>query len=104
VARNFPQWVVLKFGGTSVSSLANWRNIARIVRTRLDSGARVLIVHSAVTGTTDKLERLIESALNGAHEEVLAAIQERHRRLAAELEIPLRNLARSPPVWPWSAN
>ncbi len=48
MARNFPQWVVLKFGGTSVSSLANWRNIAQIARTRLAGGARVLIVHSAV--------------------------------------------------------
>jgi diaminopimelate decarboxylase/aspartate kinase len=89
VARNFPQWVVLKFGGTSVSSLANWRNIAQITRSRLDEGVRVLIVHSAVTGTTDKLEKLIESALSGSHEEVFAAIQERHRRLATELEIPV---------------
>ena len=32
MARNFPQWIVLKFGGTSVSSLANWRNIAQIAR------------------------------------------------------------------------
>jgi diaminopimelate decarboxylase/aspartate kinase len=87
VARNFPQWVVLKFGGTSVSSLANWRNIAQITRSRLDQGARVLIVHSAVTGTTDKLERLIESALRGSHEQVFAAIQERHRSLATELQI-----------------
>jgi len=89
VARTFPQWVVLKFGGTSVSSLANWRNIAQIVRTRLDSGARVLIVHSAVTGITDKLEKLIESALVGSQDEVFSAIQERHRRLAAELQIPV---------------
>ena len=51
-------WIVLKFGGTSVSSLANWLNIAKVTRTRLDSGARVLIVHSAVTGITDRLEKL----------------------------------------------
>jgi diaminopimelate decarboxylase/aspartate kinase len=89
VARNFPQWVVLKFGGTSVSSLANWRNIAHIVRSRLDTGARVLIVHSAVTGITDKLEKLIESALVGSQDEVFNVIQERHRRLAAELQIPV---------------
>ena len=89
MARNFPQWVVLKFGGTSVSSLANWRNIAQITRSRLDTGVRVLIVHSAVTGTTDKLEKLIESALRGSQQEVFAAIQERHRRLATELQIPV---------------
>ncbi|HTY94375.1 MAG TPA: bifunctional aspartate kinase/diaminopimelate decarboxylase [Steroidobacteraceae bacterium] len=89
MGRNFPQWVVLKFGGTSVSSLANWRNIAQITRSRLAAGERVLIVHSAVTGTTDKLEKLLEAALHGSHEEVFEAIQERHRRLAAELQIPV---------------
>ncbi|HEV2700216.1 MAG TPA: bifunctional aspartate kinase/diaminopimelate decarboxylase [Steroidobacteraceae bacterium] len=89
MARNFPQWLVLKFGGSSVSSLANWRNIAQIVRTRVDEGARVLVVHSAVTGITDKLEKLIESALLGSQDEVFNAIQERHRHLAAELQIPV---------------
>jgi len=27
-------WIVLKFGGTSVSTLSNWRNIAAVVRQR----------------------------------------------------------------------
>ena len=47
---------MLKFGGTSVSSLANWRNIAKVVAERRAGGARVLIVHSAITGVTDHLE------------------------------------------------
>ena len=42
-------WIVLKFGGTSVSSLANWTNIARIVAERRAGGERVLIVHSAAS-------------------------------------------------------
>jgi len=82
-------WIVLKFGGTSVSSLANWRNIAQVARSRHDSGARVLIVHSAVTGITDRLEKLLDSALAQTHEGDLRAIEERHTRLAAELGIPL---------------
>jgi diaminopimelate decarboxylase/aspartate kinase len=36
---------VLKFGGTSVSSVANWKNIAAVVRDRLSEGLRPLIVH-----------------------------------------------------------
>ena len=32
-------WVVLKFGGTSVSSVSNWNNIAGVVRARLADGA-----------------------------------------------------------------
>jgi len=87
VARSASAWIVLKFGGTSVSTLANWRNIAHVVRTRQSSGARVLVVHSALTGITDRLEKLIESALRGDYNEVLAAIAERHRQLARELGI-----------------
>jgi diaminopimelate decarboxylase/aspartate kinase len=80
-------WVVLKFGGTSVSRLDNWRNIAAIVRARLASGARVLVVHSAITGITDRLEKLLAAALDGAHEPVLQFIEQRHCSLAQELGI-----------------
>ena len=80
---------MLKFGGTSVSSLANWRNIAKVVAERRAGGARVLIVHSAITGVTDHLEKLLDAALRQSHEEELRAIEERHQRLAAELGIPL---------------
>jgi diaminopimelate decarboxylase/aspartate kinase len=80
-------WIVLKFGGTSVSGLDNWRNIGAVVRARLADGARVLVVHSAVSGVTDRLEKLLAAALGGAHEPVLASIEERHRALAEELAI-----------------
>ncbi|HVS75777.1 MAG TPA: bifunctional aspartate kinase/diaminopimelate decarboxylase [Steroidobacteraceae bacterium] len=89
MTRTASDWIVLKFGGTSVSSLANWRNIARIVAARRAEGARLLIVHSAVTGITDRLEKLLSAARGEAQEEELKSIEERHRRLAAELGIPL---------------
>ena len=38
--RNHARWIVLKFGGTSVSTLANWRNIALVVRKRLAEDAQ----------------------------------------------------------------
>jgi len=80
-------WYVLKFGGTSVSSLANWRNVAGVAAARRAAGARVLIVHSAITGITDRLEQLLGAALHGAHGEVLASIEASHRKLAAELGV-----------------
>ena len=49
-------WVVLKFGGTSVSSVANWKNIAAVLRDRLAEGLRPVVVHSALSGITDRLE------------------------------------------------
>jgi diaminopimelate decarboxylase/aspartate kinase len=87
VARNASPWIVLKFGGTSVSTLANWRNIAHVARERRATGARILIVHSALSGITDRLEKLLESALRGEHQETLTFIEERHRKLCAELGI-----------------
>jgi diaminopimelate decarboxylase/aspartate kinase len=80
-------WIVLKFGGTSVSTLANWRNIAAVVARRRADGAQILIVHSAVSGITDRLERLLVAALAGEHEAALSAIEARHLQLADELEV-----------------
>ena len=80
-----PSWVVLKFGGTSVSNEPNWRSIAATCRERLATGARVLVVHSAVTGVTDRLEKLLVAALQGEHAEPLAALRARHRELSDQL-------------------
>jgi len=80
-------WVVLKFGGTSVSTAANWQRIAQIVRQRSQDGTQVLVVHSALSGITDRLERLLEGALAGAHTPILDDIENRHRALAADLGV-----------------
>jgi diaminopimelate decarboxylase/aspartate kinase len=76
---------VLKFGGTSVSSATNWRNIAAVVRARLATSSRVLVVHSALSGITDRLEQLLTAALAGAHEPLLQSIEQRHLQLTSEL-------------------
>jgi diaminopimelate decarboxylase/aspartate kinase len=89
LTRSPSPWIVLKFGGTSVATLANWTNIAQVAAERRAEGARVLIVHSAVSGITDRLERLLDAAVGQAQEEELKAIEERHRRLAADLGVAL---------------
>jgi diaminopimelate decarboxylase/aspartate kinase len=78
-------WIVLKFGGTSVSSLSNWRNIRSIARDRLAQGARVLIVHSALSGVTDRLEKLLSAACSGAHGPLLDELKARHHELSLAL-------------------
>src|ERR1044072_2187608 len=83
----YVKWVVVKFGGTSVSSLANWRSIALVVKRRLQAGNRVLVVHSAVTKITDQLEKLLAAALEGNPDEPLKAIEDRHRQLTTELGV-----------------
>jgi len=91
-------WIVLKFGGTSVSTAPNWQRIAQILRQRANAGSRVLVVHSALSGVTDLLDRLLEAALQGAHAPILEDIAARHHTLAADLGIEVpeglrRNLA-----------
>lgn len=87
MANSGPTWVVLKFGGTSVSSEPNWRSIAATVRDRRAAGHRVLVVHSALSGVTDRLEKLLSAALAGDHEAALASLEQRHHELATALGI-----------------
>jgi bifunctional diaminopimelate decarboxylase / aspartate kinase len=81
------RWVVLKFGGTSVSSVANWNNVAEVVRERLAEGVRPVVVHSALSGITDRLEQLLAKAPEGGWETIMEQIESRHRDLARDLGV-----------------
>jgi diaminopimelate decarboxylase/aspartate kinase len=80
-------WVVLKFGGTSVSSVTNWKNVAEVLRDRLATGMRPLVVHSALSGITDRLEQLLSLALGNQWQPVMEQIEQRHRDLARDLGV-----------------
>lgn len=91
-------WVVLKFGGTSVSTPERWATIADLVRRRIGEGLRPLVVCSALSGVSDRLEALLAAAVadtGGGHEESLAAIEERHLELGAGLGLAAAELLRS---------
>ena len=78
-------WVVMKFGGSSVSTAEKWETIAGLVRRRLDDGLRPVIVHSALQGVSNALAALLETALAGDAGDGLDAIRQRHYELAEEL-------------------
>lgn len=80
-------FVVLKFGGTSVSSVANWRRIADVLRARLEEGVRPVVVHSALSGITDRLEQLLTLADGGDWQAVMDQIEHRHRELARDMGV-----------------
>lgn len=86
---NSEAWVVLKFGGSSVSSAANWHNIAGVLRERMAANLRPAVVHSAMSGVTDRLESLLSAAIAGGHLAVLDQIERGHRDLARQLSIAL---------------
>ena len=80
-------WVVLKFGGTSVSSAENWATIAALVRNRLASGLKPVVVHSALKGVSNGLEKALQAAAAGEHSDRLDAIRTQHYELAKALHV-----------------
>ncbi|ANN95821.1 TPA: bifunctional aspartate kinase/diaminopimelate decarboxylase [Legionella pneumophila] len=81
------QQVVIKFGGTSVSSRATWNNIAAITQKHLNTGVQPVIVCSALTQISNKLEKAIEAALLDEHHSLFNDIQSSHLNLAEQLEV-----------------
>lgn len=79
-------WMVLKFGGTSVARWDRWSVIARQA-VRAAATHRVLLVASALAKVSDQLIRAIEAARTGEAGPVLAAIRAQHRALADEIGV-----------------
>src|SRR5580692_8640899 len=80
-------WVVLKFGGTSVSTLRNWHNIASVLRSRIAASYRPVVVHSALSGITDRLESLLAAPRDGRRSNILDHIETAHLNLAEQLGV-----------------
>ena len=80
-------FVVMKFGGRSVSTAENWSRIAELLRSRLDSGLRPVVVHSALAGVSDALEALIEAAVDSDPTPILDDIRATHDQLAVKLGV-----------------
>ncbi len=82
-----PRWIVLKFGGTSVSARSRWDTIGQLMCGRAeDEHACVLTVVSALSGITNALQALIEAHRNAdACARQAQAIASRHRQFAQEL-------------------
>ena len=77
--------LVMKFGGTSLADRKRIETVAEIVRSQMEK--RPVVVVSAHSGVTDQL---IEAARQAVEKRIVStsAIEERHRRLLSELELP----------------
>jgi diaminopimelate decarboxylase/aspartate kinase len=81
-------WVVLKFGGRSVSTAPNWAVIAQLIRDRLAEGVRPVVVHSALVGVSNALIALLDTAVGGGDtDEKLRKIRAQHDALAKDLGV-----------------
>ena len=47
--------LVLKFGGTSVGSIEKIQNVSKIVKKRHEEGNQIIVIVSAMSGTTNEL-------------------------------------------------
>lgn len=72
----------MKFGGTSVSSKANIENIAQIL---IQTKESYIVVVSALSGTTDRLHRIADLALDNQHEQVIEILEKHHNELVDSL-------------------
>jgi len=85
-------WIVLKFGGTSVSTLENWRNILSVVRKRKSEGFKVCVVHSALSGVSNMLQRILDQAPQKKTADLVEEVKRRHYEIGEQLEVPVDEL------------
>lgn len=74
--------VVLKFGGTSVSSKSNLEKIAKILSSKTSA---YIVVVSAFSGITNKLEQIATLSLEGKHTVLLEEFRNFHFEFIKEL-------------------
>jgi len=77
--------VVVKFGGTSVSTLQNWQNIQAIIEGHLKQKRKVFIAHSALSQISNLLTKLAEEALTDEHHSGVEKFKQQHQVLISEM-------------------
>jgi aspartokinase/homoserine dehydrogenase 1 len=82
------EWVVHKFGGTSVANAERYRSAAKIVLSSAP-GERVAVIVSAMSGVTNELIDAVELAArhDSSYLAKLADLKRRHLETVAELEL-----------------
>ena len=65
---------VLKFGGSSVSDFTKIRNIAEMLKHRVDNGEQLIVVVSAMGKTTDQLMENVSAVTENPKDEELALL------------------------------
>lgn len=78
-------WVVMKFGGTSVADSRCWQRIVEHVRQVIEQDQHALLVVSAVAGVTDAISGCLSGQLSSA--EALNKLDQCHADLCAAFEL-----------------
>ena len=71
--------LALKFGGTSVGSIEKIKKVANIIKKRKDEGNEIIVIVSAMSGTTNELTKksnLISKNFDAKENDVLLSAGE----------------------------
>ena len=71
---NIQKQLIAKFGGTSVSTRDTWEHISSITKKHINSGVQPVIVCSALTQASNKLEKMIDAAILNEHHSLEAEL------------------------------
>jgi bifunctional diaminopimelate decarboxylase / aspartate kinase len=86
------QNVVIKFGGTSVSSIQSWQNIKTICENHINSNKRVLLVCSAFSQVSNQLEKAITAAKLNQHQHILSDVSHAYQHLCKAMGLDFDSL------------
>jgi len=87
VATDTHRWLVMKFGGTSVSTAERWQTICDLIREREAAGYRPIVVHSALATVSNRLQSALDAAVDGDYRQRYDEIVDVHMQLAMALGI-----------------
>lgn len=84
------QQVIIKFGGTSVSSRETWEHIKTIAEKNAQQGIQPVIVCSALSQASNKLEQMTNDALLNKHHHAHNALTQAYTDLAHALDVDIK--------------
>lgn len=85
-------WVVMKFGGTSVASVDRWNTIAAQAQRSVVAGERPVVVCSALSGVSDRIEAIIAAIPRGRAQDAAKALRDQHIDLAHAMSIDAESI------------
>ncbi|MCH9755695.1 MAG: bifunctional aspartate kinase/diaminopimelate decarboxylase [Gammaproteobacteria bacterium] len=84
--------VIIKFGGTSVSSRETWEHIKTITENHIKQGAQPIIVCSAHSKASNKLDQMADAALYDKHHHLHDELIQAYTSLAQSLDVDPKHI------------
>ncbi len=94
---NKNQWVILKFGGSSVAEPRHWKTITQVIQQKLANHKRPILVLSALKNVSNQLEGLLHQSVAGVHPNAILQIKALHIDFASQLGLDMT--AQLTPIW-----